>query len=308
MVTGNKPKINPKYLEKIGLTSTEEKLPEHIKIKIKKSRRRHVEKLGLKRVIENEDFIRIKYVRYADDFIIGVRGSLKLAQKIKELIKNFLKGVLHLELNDEKTKITNTYSDRAKFLGMYIYNMNATDLPYRNSREVESTKRVLRKNEVVKSNATIKILKNTRGKIIKTLNDVNKRDSVTSVLKDMNTKGKVRNKIRELAIAINQTSVEDEGHTEAKHEILNKIPKKIARQVPINRVLIMNKIHAALTKYNAVSTDRAKNKGWPVSIKKLLDMKKLTYCPEEITLSDADLEKITLKGSKQEHKYSASNN
>jgi len=77
-------------------------LPEYLKNKIKKSRRRHTEKLGIKRLIENEDYVRIKYVRYADDFIIGVRGSIKLAKEIKILVTNWLQSNLHLKLNDEK--------------------------------------------------------------------------------------------------------------------------------------------------------------------------------------------------------------
>jgi len=261
MVKGLKPKINPKYLDKIELTPTEEKLPEHIKNKIKKSRRRHIEKFGIKRVIENEDFVRIKYVRYADDFIIGVRGSLELAHKIKELIKNFLKGTLHLYLNEEKTKITNTYNNKTKFLGMYIYNMNVKDLPYRNSREVENTTRVMRKNEALKNNSRIKILKNTRERIIKTLNNENKNKMVINVLKDMDVKDKVRKKIRALVLAMDQIKVEDEDKTEAKQETKKKTQKKEAIQIPINRVEIMKRIHLSLTKYNASSTDRTKIKG-----------------------------------------------
>jgi hypothetical protein len=200
MVKGLKPKINPEYLVKIGLTPTEGILPEHIKNKIKKTRRRHVEKLGIKRIIENEDFVRIKYIRYGTDFIIGVRGSLVLAQKIKELIKNFLKSTLHLNLNEKQTKITNTYSDKAKFLGMYIYNMNANDLPYRNSREVENTKRVLRKNKALKNNSIIKILKNTNDRIVTTLRDANK--------KDISIKGKLRNRISNMSVKNNIVKIQ----------------------------------------------------------------------------------------------------
>ena len=38
----------------------------------------------------DEGYRRIKYVRYADDFIIGVIGSKSDCEAIKEDIKNFL--------------------------------------------------------------------------------------------------------------------------------------------------------------------------------------------------------------------------
>jgi len=85
---GSAPKINPEYIKYIGFKREEKDLPVHLRNRIKKSRRRHTEKLGIKRLIENEDYVRIKYVRYADDFIIGVRGSIELAKKIKILVMN----------------------------------------------------------------------------------------------------------------------------------------------------------------------------------------------------------------------------
>ena len=48
----------------------------------------------------------VKYIRYADDFLIGVNGSRKLALEIKERVRDFLYSVLYLTLSDTKTKIT----------------------------------------------------------------------------------------------------------------------------------------------------------------------------------------------------------
>lgn len=45
---------------------------------------------------------RLKYVRYADDFLIGVIGSKEDCQRIKEDIKNFLEPELKFEFSDEK--------------------------------------------------------------------------------------------------------------------------------------------------------------------------------------------------------------
>lgn len=48
------------------------------------------------------DMKRLKYVRYADDFLIGVIGSKEDCIKIKEDIKQFMADKLKLELSDEK--------------------------------------------------------------------------------------------------------------------------------------------------------------------------------------------------------------
>ena len=62
---------------------------------------------------------RLKYIRYADDFILGVIGSKEDALRIKEDIKSFLSDSLALELSEEKTLITHT-GKSAKFLGYEI--------------------------------------------------------------------------------------------------------------------------------------------------------------------------------------------
>ncbi len=79
----------------------------------------------------DERFKRLKYVRYADDFLIGVAGSKEEAKQIKEDIKEFLSKKLKLELSDEKTLITHS-RDVAKFLGYEVY-LEHSNIPKRNS-------------------------------------------------------------------------------------------------------------------------------------------------------------------------------
>ncbi len=66
------------------------------------------------------NYRRIQYVRYADDFLIGVIGSKSECQAIKADIKEFMTEQLGLELSDEKTLITNA-KDKAKSLGYEIF-------------------------------------------------------------------------------------------------------------------------------------------------------------------------------------------
>lgn len=67
----------------------------------------------------DENFRRLQYVRYADDFIIGIIGSKKDAQSVKQEIGKYISEQLKLELSEEKTLITKA-TDRAKFLGFEI--------------------------------------------------------------------------------------------------------------------------------------------------------------------------------------------
>lgn len=66
------------------------------------------------------DFRRLNFVRYADDFLIGIVGSLKLATRVKELISRFLSSKLKLKLSAEKTLITRAKGNNIPFLGYYI--------------------------------------------------------------------------------------------------------------------------------------------------------------------------------------------
>lgn len=58
----------------------------------------------------------LTYVRYADDWLIGVRGSKADCIAIKQEISDFLKVELNLDLSEEKTLITHT-TNKARFLG-----------------------------------------------------------------------------------------------------------------------------------------------------------------------------------------------
>ncbi len=64
----------------------------------------------------DENYKRLVYVRYADDFIIGIIGSKQDALKVKADIGKFLTDKLSLELSEEKTLITSG-KDKVKFLG-----------------------------------------------------------------------------------------------------------------------------------------------------------------------------------------------
>jgi len=68
----------------------------------------------------DSDYARVKYVRYADDFVICIDGDKALAEQIKQDVTRFLCETLKLELNADKTLITNLKNERVKFLGYEI--------------------------------------------------------------------------------------------------------------------------------------------------------------------------------------------
>ena len=62
---------------------------------------------------------KLKYMRYADDFIIGLNGSKADSEMIKAELKTFITENLKMELSEEKTYITHS-SEPVMFLGYHI--------------------------------------------------------------------------------------------------------------------------------------------------------------------------------------------
>ncbi|MEV0169473.1 reverse transcriptase/maturase family protein, partial [Nonomuraea fuscirosea] len=65
-------------------------------------------------------FRRLKYVRYADDILLGFTGPKAEAEKIKQRLTQFLHDDLKLELSQDKTLITHARTSAARFLGYEI--------------------------------------------------------------------------------------------------------------------------------------------------------------------------------------------
>jgi len=63
---------------------------------------------------------RLKYLRYADDHILGFIGPKAEAEQIKARLAAFLRETLALELNQSKTVITHARTRAARFLGYEI--------------------------------------------------------------------------------------------------------------------------------------------------------------------------------------------
>jgi len=118
----------------------------------------------------DRNFRRLRYLRYADDFLIGVIGTKNECETIKADITKFMQEKLRLEMSQEKTLITNA-QDSAKFLGYEIYvrkdyatkrNSNGTVRRYFNGNVILHVSREVIKNKLLSLEAMKVVTK--RGK------------------------------------------------------------------------------------------------------------------------------------------------
>src|SRR5437667_11884086 len=76
------------------------------------------------KVTNDPDYRRLKYVRYADDFLLGFTGPRSEAEEIKQKLETFLRDHLKLELSQAKTLITHARTGAARFLGYEIHTIH----------------------------------------------------------------------------------------------------------------------------------------------------------------------------------------
>ena len=100
------------YRQRIGKCLGEER---EIAIEKMREAKKQMRKLPAKEQSDKS----FRYIRYADDFIIGVHGSRLDCEAIKERFRDFIASELHMELSEEKTLITHS-SKCARFLGYDI--------------------------------------------------------------------------------------------------------------------------------------------------------------------------------------------
>src|SRR2546425_2905475 len=83
------------------------------------ARRKQAQKLP-SQDMNDPDYRRLRYVRYADDFLLGYIGPKSEAEEIKQQLKEYLQEELKLELSEAKTLITHARTEVARFLGYEV--------------------------------------------------------------------------------------------------------------------------------------------------------------------------------------------
>ena len=126
---GTKRRINPAYKKPLDIRRGKQEWLKRNETKVSEEKRREImaqiqELNSCLRSVPYSDpmdteYRRVVYVRYADDFLIGVIGSKEDARQVKSDVGTFIREHLHLEMSPEKTLITHG-NDFAHFLGYLI--------------------------------------------------------------------------------------------------------------------------------------------------------------------------------------------
>lgn len=89
----------------------------------------------------DRNYIRLHYVRYADDFMMGLNGPKIYCEYIIEECRTFLFEQLKLTLNVGKTKITHSQLDSAKFLGYRVHKTKLSKMKISYNSKLKLTRR-----------------------------------------------------------------------------------------------------------------------------------------------------------------------
>ncbi len=94
---------------------------------------------------------RLRYVRYADDILLGFAGPKDEAEEIKRRLAQFLQDDLKLELSETKTLITHARTSAARFLGYEITTQHANQIITDGRRKANGSIRLRVPGDVIKA-------------------------------------------------------------------------------------------------------------------------------------------------------------
>jgi group II intron reverse transcriptase/maturase len=115
------------------------------------------------------DFVRVRYVRYADDVLMGIAGPKDLVKKIRDRVMAFT--MLNLKLTLTGGEITHIEAGKVKFLGMWISAVPHSKFSRRFGKVLEKKKRVKNRLLLQKQIKKERVLKIVRRVLIKALGD-----------------------------------------------------------------------------------------------------------------------------------------
>jgi len=125
---------------------------------------------------------RIYYVRYADDFRIGINGPLSLAERTRKEVEVFLREKLRLTLNMDK--ILTTAADKGvEFVGAYIksHTSRTNDQPSRQNSRTSMGRKVrarIRQGNIIAMVPLEKVVKKLESQGMCRIRDFSKRDII----------------------------------------------------------------------------------------------------------------------------------
>jgi group II intron reverse transcriptase/maturase len=113
---GESRKLNPEYDRVKGALYHARKRGDHAAARALRKQQHSLPS----RDLLDPGFRRLRYVRYADDILLGFTGPKAEAEEIKGRLAQFLQEDLKLELSEAKTLITHARTGAARFLGYEI--------------------------------------------------------------------------------------------------------------------------------------------------------------------------------------------
>src|SRR5246127_1505316 len=143
---GERRAANPAYRRVASAIQRARKCGDREKVRELRKRQRLLPSLDP----EDPGYRRLRYVRYADDHLLGFTGPKSEAEKIKARLARFLREDLKLELNQEKTLITHASTGAAKFLGYEITVQKSNTKVTRGRRSVNGSVRLRVPRAVIK--------------------------------------------------------------------------------------------------------------------------------------------------------------
>ena len=133
MDCGVSQRTNPAYTAAIYITRKEKRSLS--KEQIRRLRAQRVNKARKKGIPykdpKDPNFVRVCYVRFADDFLFGICGPKILALRVRDKIVAFLFQSLHLKISEDKSITSHTMTKSANFLGMRLKMVPSKELPVR---------------------------------------------------------------------------------------------------------------------------------------------------------------------------------
>jgi len=181
---------------------------------LRKEKLSNAYKKGLVRTdIKDPSYIKVNYIRYADDFLIGFSGPKSTALKIKKRIIFYLQSSLHLKVNEYKTKLVHAFSDKVTFLGFDLQYVKPKHRPVLFTGDI----RQIRKSAVKMKNHIDKLMnrkeKKERDLVNKVLYKLAKKNSIDN-------KAKLKKNIREISINLFNNAIIEQGF---KNNFLNTL-------------------------------------------------------------------------------------
>jgi len=159
--------LNPRYMALTAEIRKAVRRQDHAQVKQLKAERRQLPS----QVLDDPNYRRLRYTRYADDEILGFAGPKAEAEQIKQELTDFLGQTLKLTMSAPKTLITHARTSKARFLGYDIWASSDQNRIIKGRRTMSGRIRLGVPPEVIQAKTTPYLAKGKPARLTRLLND-----------------------------------------------------------------------------------------------------------------------------------------